>query len=69
MNLEKQEALLVLDESIVEFLETFVEEEEYDDNEYEFLSDESGISNTKTDNLIKLLESTRELVSELSAAE
>ena len=57
MDLEKKEQLERLNDCINEFL-TFIEEHEdidVEDGEYEFLTDESGISNTEWDNFIDSL--------------
>jgi hypothetical protein len=67
MDLEKKEQLEKLHDGIEEFL-TFIEEHEdieEEDGEYEFLADESGVSNTEWDNFIESLNVVSEHIEKL----
>jgi hypothetical protein len=66
MNLEINEKMRVLRDHIDEFIGEMDDIIPVDhDLEYEFMEDESGISNTETDTLIENLEGTVTLIEKL----
>jgi hypothetical protein len=56
MDLELREDLTTLRDSVGNFIENLDAVEINEDLEYTFLEDESGISNTKLDNLVETLQ-------------
>jgi hypothetical protein len=52
-------------ESFIDHMEDLVHNSAHDDNEYEFMEDESGISNTEMDNLVEILNQGLDLTNKL----
>lgn len=70
MDLERREQLEGLHDTIIEFMVYFTENEineveEREEKEYEFLKDESGVSNTDLDNLMIALQTADELIEKI----
>lgn len=70
MDLERREQLEGLHDIIIEFMVYFTENEineveEREEKEYEFLKDESGVSNTDLDNLMIALQTADELIEKI----
>jgi hypothetical protein len=62
MDIDQIESLQRLVDEIEIFIEAVDEEDHHvEDNEYKFLEDESGISNTELDNLVESLNNVQEL--------
>lgn len=69
MNFELREHLSKLHDSVEEFItfaeEHMSEEDVHGENEFSFLVDESGISNTDLDNFLETLEYVTDFIAQL----